>query len=438
MSSSPTHITPVSVECEKNPLSVLAHSDVVQCALDYLGRFPSLPLQQALIVDDPNVYQDIRRLYCSTTGTASKVKSVSRDQAQMSVTVYHNQTGDGTDELDDENQTVLYRFLELPHQNLDDLWTNLVYEDDIPQRMLQYIFTTLRFARHQVNTTIVGNNKCLLFHGPPGTGKTTLCRALAQKVAIAYQDPRSIGKVVGEQPCHSWNRPVYLCEINSHSLFSKWFSESGKLVAQAFTRIRALCDVGIVIILIDEIESLTAARANAMHGNEPSDAMRVVNTVLTELDKFRECPNVLILATSNITGAIDPALVDRVDIKQYIGLPSQRAVCHILYSCLVELHRSELLMCTTAELQSLETEPSDTTETTPLHLWQETIDHCKGLSGRTLRKLPLLAYALSPNIHSPPDLITFLQHLKEAVQHEQTSRTQIDTYHPPSHFQGQR
>jgi pachytene checkpoint protein 2 len=48
-----------------------------------------------------------------------------------------------------------------------------------------------------------------------GTGKTTLCKALAQKVFV--------------RNCTGYSSGVLL-EINSHSLFSRWFSESGKLV----------------------------------------------------------------------------------------------------------------------------------------------------------------------------------------------------------------
>lgn len=52
-----------------------------------------------------------------------------------------------------------------------------------------------------------------------------------------------------------------------------------------------------------------------MSGSEPSDAIRAVNALLTCLDGLRRFPNALVLTTSNITGAIDLAFVDRADIK---------------------------------------------------------------------------------------------------------------------------
>lgn len=70
-----------------------------------------------------------------------------------------------------------------------------------------------------------------------------------------------------------------------------------------------------VVVLIDEVESLTAARAGAMSGKEPSDALRVVNALLTQLDRLKQRSNVLVLTTSNLPSAIDTAFVDRADVK---------------------------------------------------------------------------------------------------------------------------
>lgn len=55
---------------------------------------------------------------------------------------------------------------------------------------------------------------------------------------------------------------VHLVEINSHSLFSKWFSESGKLVMKLFAQIREIVEhpQSLVCILIDEIESIAFER----------------------------------------------------------------------------------------------------------------------------------------------------------------------------------
>jgi pachytene checkpoint protein 2 len=105
--------------------------------------------------------------------------------------------------------------------------------------------------------------------------------------------------------CSSYSQ-CRLLEINSHSLFSKWFSESGKLVQKLFASVSEMAEDEDVflVVLIDEVESLTAARAGAVSGQEPSDALRVVNALLTQLDKLKQKKNVLFMATSNLVTAI--------------------------------------------------------------------------------------------------------------------------------------
>lgn len=95
----------------------------------------------------------------------------------------------------------------------------------------------------------------------------------------------------------------------------------------------------LVCVLIDEIESLAHARTKCLSENEPSDSIKVVNAVLTQIDQIKRYPNVLILTTSNMTGAIDVAFVDRADVKQFLGLPSIQAIEKIYLSCLQELIR---------------------------------------------------------------------------------------------------
>lgn len=104
-----------------------------------------------------------------------------------------------------------------------------------------------------------------------------------------------------------------------------------------FTSIRDVADdpESLVVILIDEVESIAYSRA--VSTQEPSDSLRVVNAVLTQLDILKRHSNVLVLTTSNLCGSIDMAFVDRADLRQYVGFPSSVATFHIFKSAIDEL-----------------------------------------------------------------------------------------------------
>ena len=125
-----------------------------------------------------------------------------------------------------------------------------------------------------------------------------------------------------------------------------------------FTEIRQIIEnpKSLVCVIIDEVESIAYARdslsckykilINSCNilltlyffvAAEPSDSLRVVNAVLTQLDKIRHYPNVLVLTTSNLTSTIDIAFVDRADIKQYIGNPPASAIYTIFLSAIQQL-----------------------------------------------------------------------------------------------------
>lgn len=321
----------------------------------------------------------------------------------------------------------------LPSKDFNGLWESLVFDINLQYKLLSYIRTSMIFGKKQIDSTLINWNKVLLLHGPPGTGKTSLCKALAQKLSIIFFQ---------QYACFQ------LIEINAHSLFSKWFSESGKLVLKLFDSIRDFAEdkSNMIFVLIDEVESLVYDRQRT-NSSDPSDAVRVVNALLTQIDSIKRYPNIMILANSNVTNAMDNAFIDRVDIKQFIGYPSIATIYQIYASCILELIKCEMIfnfekddrLYQQRSQQSKEDEDSEEEIFLPYDDLIEAIQNdatndyhdveslensrrlleiskmSENFAGRTLRKLPFLAIALNSNEIDPYITLTQFLHSLERV-----------------------
>ena len=95
--------------------------------------------------------------------------------------------------------------------------------------------------------------------------------------------------------------------------------------------------------MLDEVESITFARNASLKGNEPGDSLRVVNAVLTQLDQLKLYSNVLILATSNMTDAVDEAFLDRADLVTFMKNPTSSAIYSIFSECVEALKRANVI-----------------------------------------------------------------------------------------------
>ena len=224
--------------------------------------------------------------------------------------------------------------------------------------------------------------------GPPGTGKTSLARGLASKTA----------KVLGSK--HTYQ---YL-EVEPHGLASSSLGRSQQAMKHLLgTVIAERAQTGPLIVVLDEVETLAADRQKMSMDANPVDVHRATDAVLAQLDQLAVTyPELLFVATSNFTGAIDAAFLSRADLIVTVDLPTVNACQKILTSTL------EALAEMYPDLRRLLTDPA----------LEGAGRRCLGLDGRRIRKVVISALACDKSVAADPSRLT-VKHVIQAVEQAQ-------------------
>jgi pachytene checkpoint protein 2 len=277
----------------------------------------------------------------------------------------------------------------LPADHHDGPWDSIVTPPGLKDKLLGTALLVLRHGRAlgQLNGAPHG---LVLLSGPPGTGKTTLCQGLAQKVALALA-PRGATTFV---------------EIDPHAFPSDMLGEGPRAVLRLFSD--TLPELAArrphTVVLVDEIEALAVRRSTASFETNPVDVHRATDALLSGLDMLRtSCPQVLVLGTTNFDAAVDEAFLDRADLTLRLGLPDEPTIAEILRQTLAE---------SAAVFPGLNPLVGDE------ELVSDLAKRCAGSDGRRVRKLVLAAMGSRPDLALDPGRVT-ADDLRAAADAEQ-------------------
>jgi AAA+ superfamily predicted ATPase len=197
----------------------------------------------------------------------------------------------------------------LPSPAFEPAWSAIKIDETARERLLAQALLSLT-VRQQLSFEQAPLHGLVLLEGPPGTGKTSLARGLANEVARRL--PRSRTRFV---------------EIDPHALTSSALGRSQQAVAKLFDQtLPEMAMGGVAIVLLDELETLAVSRKRLSMETNPIDVHRATDAALAGMDRLtREHRNVLLIATTNFPEALDDAVISRADHIERIGLPGAEA-----------------------------------------------------------------------------------------------------------------
>ncbi len=188
-------------------------------------------------------------------------------------------------------------YLETP----DVKWTDVGGLENVKRELQEAVEWPMRYPELYKKLGHV-MPKGILLHGPSGTGKTLLAKAVATESEANF------------------------ISVRGPELLSKWVGESERGIREVFRRARQSAPC---VIFFDEIDSIAPIRGI---GGESMVTERVVSQLLTELDGIQSLQGVVVLAATNRADMLDTALLrpGRFDKLVFVPMPDKDAKLKIL------------------------------------------------------------------------------------------------------------